>query len=78
MKKVWTVTWVVVFATLMTLALYMPLCGLGSLAWNHFYSPFLDAVDRGDAWAMATVAVFVVTFLIYVKETAGSREYGGE
>jgi succinate dehydrogenase/fumarate reductase cytochrome b subunit len=66
--------WVMVMTfVIVAVLVYMPLSGIGALVWRWVYVPFLDAVDRGDAWAMTTLAVVLVAFVICAWES--SREY---
>lgn len=49
---------------LMAAVVYLPLAGIGALVWRYIYAPFLDAVDRGDAWAMTLLVLFAGALVI--------------
>jgi len=53
--------------------IYLPLAAIGSLVWNRAYHPFLDAVDRGDPWAMTIGAVIVGIIVLYAWDTRERR-----
>ena len=51
---------------LMATVVYLPLAGIGALTWRYIYAPFLNAVDRGDTWAMTLLVLFVGTLVIMI------------
>jgi hypothetical protein len=60
---------------ILSVAIYGVCCGIGNLLWDHLYSPFWDALDRGEFLPTAITVTAMTVLLVCLKRI--EDEYPG-